>query len=70
MHEATDANLVRRSARGDRVAFVELIRRHRGSLASLIRRLVPDLDEAEDLLQETLVQSWLNIANIRRPERA
>lgn len=69
MQEGTDANLVRRSAQGDREAFAELIRRHRSSLASLIRRLVADLDEAEDLLQETLVQSWLNIGSVRTPER-
>ena len=69
MQEATDANLVRRSAQADRDAFVELIRRHQGSLVSLIRRLVSDLDEAEDLLQETLVHSWRNIANVRNPER-
>lgn len=69
VQEATDADLVQRSAQGDRAAFVELIRRYRGSLVSLIRRLVSDLDEAEDLLQETLVQSWLNIASVRSPER-
>jgi RNA polymerase sigma-70 factor (ECF subfamily) len=69
MQEQTDADLVRRSAQGSREAFVELIRRHRGSLVALIRRLVADLDEAEDLLQETLVHSWLNIANVRKPER-
>jgi len=69
MQEATDANLVRRSAQGDREAFVELIGRHRSSLVSLIRRLVADLDEAEDLLQDTLVRTWLNIANVRNPER-
>ena len=69
MHDASDADLVRRSAQGDRAAFVELVGRHRGSLVSLIRRLVPDLDEAEDLLQETLVRSWRNIASVRSPER-
>jgi len=69
MQEGTDANLVRRSAQGDREAFVELIRRHQCSLVSLIRRLVADLDEAEDLLQETLVHSWMNIAKVRKPER-
>jgi RNA polymerase sigma factor (sigma-70 family) len=69
MQDETDASLVRRSGQGDRDAFVELMRRHRNSLVSLIRRLVSDLDEAEDLLQETLVHSWLNIASVRNPER-
>ena len=69
MHTETDANLVRRCAQGESAAFVELIRRHRTSLMSLIRRLVADRDEVEDLLQETLVQSWLNISSVRNPER-
>jgi RNA polymerase sigma-70 factor (ECF subfamily) len=69
MQEPTDGNLVRRSAQGDRAAFVELISRHRGSLVALIRRLVSDADEAQDLLQETLVQSWVSIGSVRRPER-
>ena len=69
MQEQTDADLVRRSAQGDREAFVELISRYRSSLVSLIRRLTADLDEAEHLLQETLVHSWVNIGNVRRPER-
>jgi RNA polymerase sigma-70 factor (ECF subfamily) len=70
MGDATDADLVRRSAQGDPAAFVELVRRHRGSLVALIRRLVADPDEAEDLLQETLVRSWLSIGGVRSPARA
>ena len=69
MREVTDADLVKRSTEGDRGAFVELVTRYRGSLVALIRRLVDDLDEAEDLLQETLVQSWVRIADVRDPER-
>ena len=69
MREVTDADLVKRSTEGDRAAFVQLVTRYRGSLVALIRRLVDDLDEAEDLLQETLVQSWVSIASVRDPER-
>jgi RNA polymerase sigma-70 factor (ECF subfamily) len=69
MQETTDADLVRRSARGEREAFADLVYRYRRSLAALIRRLVADLDEAEDLLQETLVQAWLRIGDVRDSER-
>ena len=68
MQTESDANLVRRSAMGDGTAFGELIRRYRHSLLSLIRHLVADRDEADDLLQETLVQCWLHIANVRDAE--
>ena len=70
MGQLTDADLVRRSAGGDTASFIELIHVHKDSLAALIRRLVSDADEAEDLLQETLLQSWLKIGGIRNPERA
>ncbi len=69
MQVPTDANLVRRSAEGDPAAFVELAGRYRGSLAALIRRLVSSPEEAEDLLQEVLVQAWLSIGGLRDPER-
>lgn len=69
MREITDAELTKRSAGGDREAFVELVCRYKGSLAALIRRLVDDPDEAEDLLQETLVHSWLRVGSVRDPER-
>lgn len=69
MHDLADADLVRRSAGGDQAAFTELVGRYRYSVAALIRRLVNNMDEAEDILQETLVQSWLNIGSLRDPER-
>jgi len=69
MPEPTDAQLVQRSAEGDREAYVQLVLRHRGPLAALIRRLVSGLDDAEDLLQDTLVQGWVRIGEIRNPER-
>lgn len=69
MGQLTDTDLVRRSAGGDTAAFIELIDAYKCSLAALIRRLVSDADEAEDILQETLLQSWLKIGSIHNPER-
>ena len=69
MQEVTDSDLAILSAQGDREAFTKLICRHRGSIVALIRRLVADRDESEDLLQETIVQCWLSIAKVRDPER-
>ncbi|MCE5324245.1 RNA polymerase sigma factor [bacterium] len=69
MDQLADADLVRRSAGGDSAVFIELINAYKGSLAALIRRLVSDADEAEDLLQETLLQSWLKIGSMNNPEK-
>jgi RNA polymerase sigma-70 factor, ECF subfamily len=69
MRDLTDAELAVRSSRGEYAAFEELIRRRRGSLAALIRRLARDPNDTEDLLQETLIRSWVNIAAVRDPER-
>jgi len=69
MRELTDADLVQRSTEGDQAAFAELMRRHQGPLAALVRRLVSDADQAEDLLQETLIQGWLKIGTVRSPDR-
>jgi RNA polymerase sigma-70 factor, ECF subfamily len=69
MSEATDNNLVQRSAQGDQAAFVELIRRYQNSLVALIRRLANDADQAEDLLQDTLLQAWQHIAQVQNPAR-
>jgi len=67
MREETDTKLVQRSAQGDCEAYSELIRRYRRSLAALIRRLVDDPDDAEDVLQETVVQSWQQIVSVNNP---
>jgi RNA polymerase sigma-70 factor, ECF subfamily len=69
MRELTDAELAERSTVGDNAAFEELARRYRNSLTALIRRLVRNPNEVEELLQETLVRSWRNIATVRNPER-
>lgn len=69
MHDLTNADLVLRSAQGDQSAFAELIGRYQGSIVALIRRLISNPCEVEDLLQETLVQSWLSIGSVRNPER-
>jgi RNA polymerase sigma-70 factor (ECF subfamily) len=63
----SDAELARRSAGGDRDAFVQLMHRHEGALAGLIRHMVSDPHEAEDLLQETLLRAWASIGGLSRP---
>ena len=54
----TDADLLERSAAGDRAAFDEVVRRHSASVFRLARTLVERQVDAEDLLQQTFLSAW------------
>lgn len=55
---ADEAELVRRTARGDRRAFDELYRRTSPWLAVRLRRRCADEDVVADVLQETYLAVW------------
>ena len=56
--EETDESLAAGAAVGDRAAFEELVRRTLPLLLRYARRLTPDAQNAEDVVQETLVAAW------------
>lgn len=51
----TDAQLLQRSASGDRAAFGSLVARHQASLFRFARAITRDAAAAEDVLQETFL---------------
>lgn len=57
--------LVRRSQRGDRVAFAELFRRHRGDVSRLVFRMLGPTADAEDVVQEVFLQVHKSLAEFR-----
>jgi RNA polymerase sigma-70 factor (ECF subfamily) len=67
--EGTDETLLKRTIDGDGDAFVQLVRRYERPLASLIRHRVGNLDDAQDVLQETLLQAWVGLPRLRDPGR-
>src|SRR5580692_5140654 len=57
--EEPDERLVLRVARGDRVAFAQLVTRHRGRVTSMVARIVGDVGAAEDVAQEAFLRAWV-----------
>ncbi len=54
----TDFDLVYRMADGDRDAFSALYDRYAGTLMALAVRIVRDRGDAEEVLQDALMQAW------------
>lgn len=62
-----DALLAGRAADGDTAAFEALARRHGPLMRATARRLTGSLTDADDVVQETLVQAWKQLDNLRDP---
>jgi RNA polymerase sigma factor (sigma-70 family) len=65
----TDDALVRRVLAGDRLAFGDLVDRHRAEAVRLARRLLRRPQDAEDAVQEALLHAFLGLARLRSPDR-
>jgi len=59
MTESSDDELMRRSGEGDRTAFASLVARHTKRAAALATRIAGSPSEAEDIVQEALLRTWL-----------
>lgn len=55
---ADDATLVDRIAEGDQSALADLYDRYSGLLLALARRILSDISDAEEVLQEVFLQVW------------
>ena len=64
-----DRELVVAAQRGDQVAFMDLIRARLDRLFSIARRILHDVDRAEDALQDALVIAWRDLPDLRDPDR-
>jgi RNA polymerase sigma-70 factor (ECF subfamily) len=66
---AVDRELVIAAQRGDQVAFVDLLRGRVDRLFAVARRILRDVDRAEDALQDALVIAWRDLPSLRDPDR-
>jgi RNA polymerase sigma-70 factor (ECF subfamily) len=62
---AAEASVVVLARAGDRAAFEELVRRRQCSVRDLLRSLCRNAVLADDLAQETFLQCWAHIGNLR-----
>ena len=54
----TDEDLIQSVAQGEKVAFDELVRRHKVRLYNYLLRLLRDPTEAEEITQETFIRAY------------
>jgi RNA polymerase sigma factor (sigma-70 family) len=64
-----EQDLVQAAQRGDKAAFVELLRPRIDRLFALSQRILRDVDRAEDALQDALVIAWRDLRALRDAER-
>jgi RNA polymerase sigma-70 factor (ECF subfamily) len=60
-----DADLAEQARRGDRDAFAELVRVHQPALSRFAARSVARRDEADEIVQETFLRAWQQMARFR-----
>lgn len=61
--ETNDDLLMRAAASGDGAAFALLVRRHRGWVFALVRAIVHDAEQAEDLTQDVFCRLYARCAD-------
>lgn len=62
--ELTDALLSERASNGDQAAFHTLVRRHAPAMRAYAIRLTGSVSDADDVLQETLIQAWKKLETL------
>ena len=69
MIEASDEDLVRLTAAGDKAAFTKLVGRHQQRLLALACRALGNRAAAEDIVQEVFTRAWVNAPSWQTRER-
>lgn len=62
---AGEAELVGRAKQGDAAAFTELVNRYERNIYRLARHITQNEEDAEDVLQETFLKAYANLAQFQ-----
>lgn len=65
----TDAELVAATLSGDRQAYGRIVERYQRLLCSLAFSASGSVAQSEDLAQETFIDAWRQLADLREPEK-
>jgi len=60
-----DKALIEMTLEGRKGCFDVLMDRHLGAVRKCVRSMIPQVAEAEDVLQEAQLKTWLNLASFR-----
>jgi RNA polymerase sigma factor (sigma-70 family) len=69
MEEKTELELINLAQEGDKAAFGELVRRYQTWAHRIARRLISQDACAQELVQESMLQAYLSIQQLRDPAR-
>ncbi len=69
MEQAEEIQLIARSRSGDTTAFGQLVDQHKGYVLRVCLRLLGNLDDAQDVAQETFLQAFLGLERFREDAR-
>ena len=64
-----DADLVSACLKGDREAYGRIVTRYQALVCSLAYSATGSVTQSEDLAQETFLEAWKNLANLREPQK-
>ena len=65
----TDGALVGATLRGDRAAFDVLVQRHQRQATAVAFRLLSNVDDALEVVQESFLRAYRDLSKLRQPER-
>lgn len=65
MQNADERRLVQAAAKGDAVAFEQLMRRHEGKMYAVALRMCANREDAQDCMQEAMIRAYRAIENFR-----
>lgn len=67
--DPTDAELVGLTRGGNREAYGEPVARHQGRVYGLAYSLADNQAEGQDIAQETFIRAYMNLHQLREPDR-